>query len=161
MYSALIEAEYTVDAVLQEVIDSTQQWSDHDADDTQSFVSQRTLQSGYEHRQNFSTDQDSQRPATILDATDTRLYGSAVHSDGLSSMSQVVSAVNPLFLPAEPSRPQSAQLQQTLSAMSRQLPALEASMQQQTREAAQASLEQSVDTGSAAASTLQQGEFNL
>ena len=158
MYSGLTEAEETVDAVLQDVVDSTQQWSEYTAEATQAFGSQQMPQSVPEQQHSFSADQDPERRATALDTTELSSYGLAVPSDALSSMLQVESAVNPLFLPAEPSRPQSAQLQQTLSAMSRQLLALEESMQQQP-EAAQSSVH-SAETVTAAASALQQGEFS-
>ena len=46
-----------------------------------------------------------------------------------SHISPVSSAINPLFQPSQPNRPQSAQIQQTLTSLTKQLSDLEASMQ--------------------------------
>ena len=53
----------------------------------------------------------------------------ALSSAACVQLSPVSSAINPLFQPSQPVRPPSAQLQQTLSALTRQLSDLEASMQ--------------------------------
>lgn len=125
----LTEADNTVDAVLQGVLEDTQQWADTaEASSTghkqQEAYTLSELQSktGAEHAPHETLAGTGQQQLTVP-AAPTAL-GAPSH------MPHVMSAMNPLFLPAKPNRPQSGQLQKTLSAMSQQLSALEHSMQQ-------------------------------
>lgn len=128
MESGAAEAAEAVDAVFQGVLDDTQQWA--------------ALQSGaspVHHQQTPQLLPEPQQVDSADQAPQALLAGPAssqLSVPPLPHMSPVNSAINPLFLPAQSSRPQSAQLQQTLSAMSDQLSALEESMQQLPEEGA-------------------------
>lgn len=125
----LTEAEDTVDAVLQGVLDDTQQW----ADTAQASFTGHKQQEAYTLSELQPTHGTEQAPQAQLAGTgQQQLTVSAARTalDAPSQLPHVMSAMNPLFLPAKPSRPQSGLLQRTLSAMGQQLAALEHSMQQ-------------------------------
>ena len=137
----LIEADETVEAVLQGVITEAQQWAAIETD-TREATSEHQQQSpqfspGLQH---FGS--ADQAPLEVLagsaspQLTLANSVPDATAPDALSHMPPVLSAINPLFLPAQPRRPQSAQLQQTLSAMCDQLSALEDSIQHLPEEVA-------------------------
>ena len=161
----LTEAEETIDAVLQGVIDDTQQWAAQAADARES--------SSVLHQHQGPLSVPELQPAGSADQPLERLFGhpqlgapgAATAPDALSQISPVLSAINPLFLPAQASRPQSAQLQQTLSSMSQQLSALEDSMQQPPDESvvgtpARPLSAQSADTRATANLSQQQGALS-
>ena len=127
----IVDAEETVDAVLQEVVDDVQHWTAHKAQDVQDIAgyAEGTLQ----HPQprltgqlSASFDQALRYQVGTAKVLPTNVSVVAATAAALSHLPPVVSAINPLFQPAQPVRP----LQQTLSSMTSQLSALEDSMQQ-------------------------------
>lgn len=124
----LTEAAETVEAVLQGVLDDTQQWAALETDIREATsVYQQTrskISPGFQQAGNAD-----QSPLAGSASPQLSAPCAVTVPDALSHMPPVLSAINPLFLAAQPRRPQSAQLQQTLSAMCDQLAALEDSMQ--------------------------------
>lgn len=129
------EAAEAVDAVLQGVLDDTQQWAARDSRTSPVHQQQKPLVLP-EPQQADGADQALQ-PLLAGPASSPLSAPHAASAPAPSPpMSPVISAINPLFLPAQSSRPQSAQLQKTLSAMCDQLSALEESMQQLPKDGA-------------------------
>ena len=130
----LTGAEETVDAVLQEVLDGAHHWTTPETHEDQVYqVSVEPREQGtHTQLQNLGTASTDQAQTTPTDSSDANHLSAAAAAAMLSHMPPVLSAINPLFCPAELVRPQSAQLQNTLSSMKRQLSALEESMQQPT-----------------------------
>ena len=131
----IVDAEETVDAVLQEVVDDVQHWTAHQAQDVQDIAgyAEGTLrhpQPRLTGQLSASFDQALRYQVGTAKVLPTNVSAVAATAAALSHLPPVVSAINPLFQPAQPVRPQSAQLQQTLSSMTSQLSALEDSMQQ-------------------------------
>lgn len=125
----LTEAEDTVDAVLQGVLDDTQQWADT-AQASSTGHNQQEEQASSELQFAHGADKAPQEILAGISQVTLPVPVAATAPDAVSHLPPVMSAMNPLFLPAKPNRPQSAQLQRTLSAMCQQLSALEHSMQQ-------------------------------
>ncbi len=132
MEHSLTDAEETVNVVLEEVLDDAQHWrspgQDEDQDVTLSAEhSEQRLQTQLQDSRKVTTDQAVTTPT---DGSGTNGSDTATATATVSQIAPVLSAMNPLFQPAQVVRPQSAQLQHTLSSMQRQLSALENSMQQ-------------------------------
>lgn len=130
----LTDAEEAVDAVLQEVLDDADQWSTPETREDQMYqmLVEPREQGTHTQLQNLGTANTDQAQTTPTDSSGANHLSAAAAAAMLSHMPPVHSAVNPLVQPAELVRPQSAQLQNTLSSMKRQLSALEDSMQQPT-----------------------------
>ncbi len=132
MEHSLTEDEETVNAVLEDVLDDAQHWRNPGQDEDQDLTlsaehSEQRMQTQLQDSRRFTTDQAVTTPA---DSSGTNGSDTATATATLSQIAPVLSAMNPLFQPAQVVRPQSAQLQHTLSSMKRQLSALENSMQQ-------------------------------
>ena len=125
----LTEAEDAVDAVLQGVLDDTQHWADS-AQASSAGHKQQDPQTLSERQITHDAEQAPQEPMEGMGQQQLITPAAPSAPQALSHLPPVMSAMNPLFLSAKPSRPQSGQLQKTLSAMSQQLSALEHSMQQ-------------------------------
>lgn len=164
MESGAAEAAEDVDAVLQGVLDDTQQWAALQS--RISSVHQRQMPLSLSEPQQADCTCDDQAPQALLAGSASSQLSVprvATAPDPSPHMSPVTSAINPLFLPAQSSRPQSAQLQQTLSAMSDQLTALEESMQHLPEDGAAGTpagtvSAQSAEVKAIAALSQQQGE---
>ncbi len=132
MEHSLTDAEETVNAVLEEVLDDAQHWRSLGPDEDQEFTvsaehSEQRMQTQLQDPRKVTTDQAVTIPA---DGSGTNGSDAGTATATLFHIPPVLSAMNPLFQPAQVVRPQSAQLQHTLSSMKRQLSALENSMQQ-------------------------------
>ena len=134
----LTEADENVEAVLQGVLDETQQWATREIDSREatSVQQQQRAKISPKLQRAGSADQAPLGPLAGSASPQLSVSGAETASDALSHMPPVLSAIDPLFLPAQPVGPQSAQLQQTLSAMCDQLAALEDSMQHLPEEGA-------------------------
>ena len=121
------EADETVEAVLEGVLEDTQQWADLEDTREATSVHQQPWPQFLPGLQRAGTADQSSLAGSA--SPQLSVPSAATVPDALSHMPPVLSAINPLFMPAQPRRPQSAQLQQTLSAMCDQLSALEDSMQ--------------------------------
>ena len=116
MESGAAEAAEDVDAVLQGVLADTQQWAALQS--RISSVHQRQMPLSLSEPQQADCRCDDQAPQALLAGSASSQLSVprvATAPDPSPHMSPVTSAINPLFLPAQSSRPQSAQLQQTLS----------------------------------------------
>ncbi|DBA69865.1 TPA: hypothetical protein ACH3X2_012577 [Trebouxia sp. C0005] len=132
MEHSLTDAEETVNAVLEEVLDDAQHWRSPGLHEDQDLTlsaehSEQRMQTQLQDSRKVTTDQAVTTPA---DGSGTNDPDTATAMATLCQIAPVQSAMNPLFQPAQLVRPQSAQLQHTLSSMKRQLSALENSMQQ-------------------------------
>lgn len=132
MEHSLTDAEETINAVLDEVLDDAQCWKSPGQDEALDLTlsaehSEQHVQTQPQNSRKVTTDQAVTTPA---DCSGTNGSDTATGTVTLSQIAPVLSAMNPLFQPAQVVRPQSAQLQNTLSSMKRQLSALENSMQQ-------------------------------
>ena len=132
MEHSLTDAEETVNAVLEEVLDNAQHWRSPGQDEDQDLIlsadyGEQRMQTQLQDSRKVTTDQAVIAPA---DSSGTNGSDTVTATATLSQIAPVLSAMNPLFQPAQVVRPQSAQLQHTLSSMKRQLSALENSMQQ-------------------------------
>ncbi|KAL0038370.1 hypothetical protein WJX77_003827 [Trebouxia sp. C0004] len=132
MEHSLTDAQETVNAVLEEVLNDAQHWRSLGPDEDQEFPvsaehSEQRMQTQLQNQPEVTTDQAVTTPA---DGSGTNGSDAATATITLFHMPPVLSAMNPLFQPAQVVRPQSAQLQHTLSSMKRQLSALENSMKQ-------------------------------
>ncbi len=132
MEHSLTDAEETVNAVLEEVLDDAQHWrslgQDEDEEVTLSAEpSEQRMQTQLQDPCKVTTDQ---AVTTLADGSGTNGPEAGTATTTLSHIPPVLSAMNPLFQPAQVVRPQSAQLQHTLSSMKRQLSALGNSMHQ-------------------------------
>lgn len=132
MEHSVTDAEETVNAVLEEVLDDAQHWRSPGQDEDQDLTlpakhSEQRMQTQLQDSRKVTTDQAVTTPT---DASGTNGSDTATATATVSQIAPVLSAMNPLFQPAQVVRPQTAQLQHTLSSMQRQLSALENSMQQ-------------------------------
>ena len=127
----LTEADETVEAVLQGVLDETQRRADLETNNREANSVHQEQRQQVSPRLQRAGSADQAPLGLLAGSASLQLGVPTVEAapDDLSHMPPVLSAINPLFLPPQPGRPPSAQLQQTLSAMCDQLAALEDSMQ--------------------------------
>ena len=122
--------EETVDEVLQEVLDDAERYADRsaeDSDESTEHIRQHTQPDLL--IQPIASNDQALRDRRSSDTVCFRGPDAPEATVGVLHLPSVFSALNPLFQPVKPVRQQSAQLQRTLSSMTRQLSALEDSMQ--------------------------------